>query len=163
MSDSSSAEEKSISNRIVIRVATEADIPVMVKLLGILFGIESDFYPDAIKQKRGLALLLACPTARAWVAEHDEDGVIGMLTMQTVVSTAEGDYAGLIEDLIVEEAYRRCGIGSMLVRAALQYAREKRLPRIQLLADVHNVAAVIFYRDLGWEQTNLMTLRIRLA
>jgi ribosomal protein S18 acetylase RimI-like enzyme len=162
MSGSSSDEEVDSPNEITVRVATEADIPVMVKLLGVLFRIESDFYPDAIKQKRGLSLLLASPAARAWVAEHPKVGVIGMLTMQTVVSTAEGDYAGLIEDLIVEESFRRCGIGTLLVRAALQYAREKHLPRIQLLADVHNVPAIIFYRDLGWEQTNLMTLRIRL-
>lgn len=163
MNDSSSAEETNNLNDVVVRVATEADIPVMVKLLKALFKIESDFYPDAIKQKRGLALLLSSPMARAWVAEHTEAGVIGMLTMQTVVSTAEGAYTGLIEDLIIEEPYRRCGIGTLLVRAALSYAREKHLPRIQLLADVHNVPAVIFYRDLGWEQTNLMTLRTRLA
>lgn len=161
MSDSSSATGNGNQNKIVVRDAVEADIPVMVGLLGILFGMESDFYPNGTKQKRGLSLLLASPMARAWVAEHQQAGVIGMLTMQTVVSTAEGDYAGIIEDLIVQDVFRRCGVGSMLVRAAMRHARETGLPRIQLLADVHNVPAVIFYRELGWEQTNLMTLRIR--
>ena len=38
--------------------ANEADIPVLVDLLGILFGIEKDFNADVSKQKIGLELLL---------------------------------------------------------------------------------------------------------
>jgi len=41
----------------------------------------------------------------------------------------------------------------------LDYAQINGIRRIQLLADVHNVGAIIFYRAMDWKQTNLVALR----
>jgi ribosomal protein S18 acetylase RimI-like enzyme len=134
------------------------DIPAMTALLGLLFRLESDFMPDPRKQQEGLRLLLHSPTASAWVARTTEQ-VVGMVTLQTVVSTAEGGKAAVLEDLIVAPAFRRNGIGRTLVNTVLDYAQANGIRRIQLLADVHNVGAIIFYRALDWKQTNLVALR----
>lgn len=134
------------------------DIPAMTALLGQLFRLESDFMPDPLKQKEGLRLILQSPTACAWVARTPQQ-VVGMVTLQTVVSTAEGGAAGALEDLIVAPAFRRNGIGRALVNTALDFAQANGIRRIQLLADVHNVGAIIFYRAMDWKQTNLVALR----
>lgn len=81
------------SDPVLIRDAVADDIPAMVELLAQLFSIEQDFVPDAEKQGRGLALLLAQPGAHVLVAER-EGRVVGMISVQTLISTAEGGLWG---------------------------------------------------------------------
>jgi ribosomal protein S18 acetylase RimI-like enzyme len=145
-----------------ICLATDDDVPAMAELLGVLFRIESDFAPDAEKQREGLRLLLRSSSARAWVARRG-GRVVGMVTLQTVVSTAEGAAAGILEDLVVAPEFRRCGIGGALLEAAMDYARASGIGRIQLLADADNEPALDFYRALDWKPTNLVALRRRIG
>ncbi|MGE4488055.1 MAG: GNAT family N-acetyltransferase [Kiritimatiellales bacterium] len=141
-----------------IRPASAADLPAMVRLLQELFSIETEFTVDAEKQKCGLQLLLDSSKAGIWVAER-RGRLVGMVTVQLMVSTAEGGYSGLLEDLVVSSAYRRRGLGRALLNAAVKWAREQGATRIQLLADARNVPAIIFYRKLDWRQTNMIALR----
>ena len=82
-----------------IRTATSADIPQLVALLNALFAIEADFYFDPDKQTHGLNLLLASAKDRIFVAASLKDNkVLGLCTVQTLISTAEGGPVGLLED-----------------------------------------------------------------
>lgn len=147
--------------QIAIRAASSADIPAMVGLLEQLYALEQDFDFDAERQRRGLQMLLKdTDRARIWVAVH-EDGVVGMVSCQTVVSTAEGGLSGWVEDLVVDAACRGRGIGRMLLAAVERWAGEQGLPRLQLLADLDNTPALEFYRRMGWTRTRLGTLRRR--
>jgi len=132
----------------------------MVQLLGELFAIEADFEPDPERQRAGLDRLLASPGACVLVAETRVE-VIGMCSVQTLVSTAEGGEAGLVEDLIVAEAFRRRGIGTRLMEEAECWARERGIERLQLLAETGNERALDFYRRNGWAKTGLGVLRKR--
>lgn len=142
----------------LIRDAVAADIPAMVGLLTELFSIEQDFVPDAEKQGRGLSLLLAQPGAHVVVAEL-AGRVVGMITVQTLISTAEGGPVGLVEDLVVAEAHRRQGIGARLLQAMEGRARQLGMVRLQLLADKDNIPALDFYSRSGWKPTSLQALR----
>jgi GNAT superfamily N-acetyltransferase len=141
-----------------IRLAEIRDIPVMIGLLAELFSIEADFHPDPDRQMAGLRSLLQTPAAKAWVAEK-EGRVVGMITLQIVISTAEGGSAGLIEDLVVAQAWRGQGVGRELLAAAERWARQNGLRRLQLLADCDNRPALDFYRRMGWRSTRLVALR----
>ena len=88
MSDFSSENEKKGNKRMRIRLAKDSDIPEMVDLLAILFTVESDFNIDAQRQQSGLREALAAPSAHVWVAESSDRQVVGMFSMQVVVSTA---------------------------------------------------------------------------
>lgn len=141
-----------------IRKAMIADLDAMVRLLAALFALEPDFVPDATRQRRGLAMLLGDPRATILVAER-RDVVVGMATVQLVVSTAEGDLAALVEDVIVEEGLRGEGIGRRLVEAIEEWARARNATRLQLLTEADNVNALRFYERIGWRPTRLVCLR----
>ena len=140
-----------------IRDARLEDISAMARLLGQLFAIESDFAVREQAQTDGLFLLLR---QEACLLVAEEDGaVVGMVSIQTLVSTAEGGMVGLLEDLVVDEACRGKGIGSLLLRAALDRARNQGLTRVQLLADRNNEAALQFYSRRSFQGTQLVCLR----
>lgn len=148
---------------IAIRLAETSDIAHMSALLDTLFTLESDFVVDAEKQTRGLMQLLATDTAGVWVAENLETlEVVGMCSVQTLISTAEGGRVGLLEDLIVASVFRQQGIASQLLAQAKHWAEKRGLTRLQLLADKYNQPALDFYARQGWQATQLIGLRLGL-
>ncbi len=141
-----------------IRPASQDDLSVMTRLLQELFSIESGLDADPDKQRCGLEMILNSSQALALVAEHQKR-VIGMVTVQLIVSTAEGGVSALLEDLIVTASCRRRGAGRALLQEALLWSRGQGARRLQLLADGRNVPALIFYRRMGWCQTDFIALK----
>jgi GNAT superfamily N-acetyltransferase len=144
---------------IVIRSATPADSERLVRLLGILFSIEADFRPDPERQRRGIALMLAEPERRVVLVAERAGEVVGMVTAQLVVSTAEGGPAALVEDMVVDEAERELGLGRRLLEAIEAWAAARGASRLQLLADRENAPALRFYARTGFGPTRLVCLR----
>jgi ribosomal protein S18 acetylase RimI-like enzyme len=145
---------------ITIRTTKPSDIPQLVELLKELFSIEADFDFDQEKQACGLNLLLNSDKNCILVAEQlDDNKVLGMCTVQTLISTAEGGAVGLLEDLVVAADYRHRGIGAKLLAEAVNWADCQGLKRLQLLADKNNLPAFGFYQKQGWESTQLVCLR----
>lgn len=138
----------------IVRHAIEKDIPQMASLLSELFAIEDDFIVDTEKQTRGLKLLLDTPNATILVAETDER-VVGMVSMQSLVSTAIGENVGLIEDMIVTRAYRGKGIGSSLLEALIAESTKKKYGRLALGADNRNSGALAFYQKYGFTTSHM--------
>jgi len=145
---------------ITIRPAQPDDIPAMCDLLADLFSVEADFDIDTAKQAKGLGMLVEDQPGRAFacVAVSGND-IVGMVTAQTLVSTAEGGRVGLVEDVIVDKRFRRRGAGTLLIEAAIAWSREQGLTRLQLLADRENSQALDFYTSRGWTFTKLICLR----
>lgn len=146
------------NDMVVIRPARSADIEALVRLLVALFSIEMDFAVDEAKHRRGLRMLLDSNRSCLLVAES-ECGVVGMCSGQMVVSTAEGGMSLLVEDVVVDAAWRGQGVGRMLVEGIGDWARLCNITRLQLLADRNNIPALDFYRRLGWRSTELICLR----
>lgn len=142
-----------------IRRAKPADLDSLVHLLGVLFSIESDFRPDPVRQRRGLVRMLADPGRSVVLVAEAAGSVVGMVTAQLLVSTAEGGDAALVEDLVVEAGRRRSGLGGRLLRAVGAWARSRGATRLQLLADRTNAPALRFYERMGWRPTQLVALR----
>jgi Leucine-rich repeat (LRR) protein len=143
---------------ITIRKAQFDDLRVMANLLSQLFSIESDFEINFDKQYNGLKLLFNKRSATMLVAKH-RNNVVGMITMQRLVSTADGNYVGLVEDLIIDSEYRKMGIGSLLVESILEQAHTQGFSRVQLGADKENAKALSFYQKRGFNKTNLNIYR----
>lgn len=142
----------------VIRPARATDLDAMTELLRRLFSIESDFAFDQARQAAGLSLLLASGKDLVLVAEC-RNRVVGMCSVQTLISTAEGGRVGLMEDLVVAEDHAGRGIGRKLLEGIETWAVQQRLSRLQLLADIDNQPALAFYEHLDWKKTRLAALR----
>jgi ribosomal protein S18 acetylase RimI-like enzyme len=141
-------------NNVVIRKAQHHDLIPMAQLLEQLFTIEDDFTFDLNKQTHGLRLLLKVPTASVFVAKI-KNRVVGMITMQSLVSTAMGEHVGLIEDLVVSADYRGKGIGKSLLSTVINESDRRGYTRLSLGADLRNVSAISFYHTFGFESSSM--------
>ncbi len=142
----------------LIREAVPEDLGAMVTLLGQLFSIEADFEEDAQRQRVGLQMVIDLETG-ALLAAEDRGRVVGMISCQLVVSSAEGGWSLLVEDLVVDEVERGCGFGKALLSAALEWGRDRGASRLQLLADTSNACGLAFYEKQGLDSTRLICLR----
>jgi GNAT superfamily N-acetyltransferase len=152
-----------MSGNVVIEAATEADLDELSDLLGELFSGESDFRPDKQRQLRGLRLIFEQPNrGRVFVLRRD-NAIVGMINLLFTISTAEGGFVILLEDLVIHRQFRDHGFGSRLLEHAIQFAREKNFLRITLLTDRPEIRSQNFFRRHGFHDSAMMPMRILLA
>lgn len=145
-----------------IEPATLEDLPELVELLFDLFSMEADFDPDRDKQMRGIKLILEQPNrGRIFVLRNDHS-IIGMINLLITISTAEGGFVLLLEDLVVQRDHRGQGYGSKLLDHAIEFAKSKGFSRITLLTDRPNDGAKKFYLARGFYESDMIPLRYRL-
>jgi len=143
----------------IIRRAEFSDIPDLVELLRELFSIEVDFEFNAVRQEKGLSMMMSSPGIRCVMVAEVNQQVVGMCTAQLVVSTAKGGFSGLVEDMVIRPEYRKGGLGRSLLEAVNIWCIHKGARRIQLLADKNNTKALTFYEKCNWQKTQLICLR----
>jgi GNAT superfamily N-acetyltransferase len=143
---------------ILLRQAVPADLSRLAQLLEKLFAIEEDFRYSFDLQRQGLSLLLDSEYGTIIVATQGNT-IVGMITGQLTISTAEGGRSLLVEDLYVDEQAQGRGVGKRLLHEVGKWASKKDANRMQLLADVNNLKALDFYTHLGWQRTQLICLR----
>jgi GNAT superfamily N-acetyltransferase len=140
---------------ISIRKASPSDCDRLSDLLTELFFIETDFVIDGTKHAKGISMIIdGDDRSVMFVAEH-EGRIVGMVSGQIVISTAEGAASLLLEDMVVTGEFRRSGIGSALFRELLSWAKDKGAKRIQLVADRENNPALMFYKKQGFRQSRM--------
>ena len=143
-----------------IEPATMDDLPELVALLLDLFSMEADFVPDHDRQTRGLRLILEEPSrGRIFVLRNDHQ-IIGMINLLITISTAEGGFVLLLEDVVVQRDHRGQGYGSKLLEHAVKFAKMKNFLRITLLTDKWNDASKRFYLDRGFVESDMIPLRM---
>lgn len=149
-------------NEPAIEQATLEDLPLLTDLLMDLFASEEDFQPDRIKQMRGLRLILEQPNrGRIFVFKH-HGMILGMVNVLFTISTAEGGFVILLEDLIINKDHRGLGFGSQLLQHVIQYAKKKDFLRITLLADRMNERSRNFFRKHGFQESSMIPMRLLL-
>ncbi|HEY8901937.1 MAG TPA: GNAT family N-acetyltransferase [Chthoniobacterales bacterium] len=143
-----------------IEPATLDDLPQLVDLLDDLFSMEADFIPNREKQERGLRLILEQPSrGRIFVLRTDHQ-LIAMVNLLITISTAEGGFVLLLEDVVVHRDHRGQGYGSKLLEHVIAFARQKKFLRITLLTDRDNEDAKRFYLDRGFFESDMVPLRM---
>jgi GNAT superfamily N-acetyltransferase len=104
-------------------------------------------------------MLDGCLKHRCVKVAEVEGVVVGMVTAQLLISTAEGGTVALVEDMVVDSHYRGRGIGRRLMAAIEDWSRERGAKRLQLIADRTNFSALDFYDKIGWRPTRMICLR----
>jgi|SRR5215471_5338988 len=145
---------------VVIEPATDADLDELSEMLGGLFAQESDFRPDKDKQLRGLRLIFEQPSrGRVFVLRRD-GAIVGMINLLFIISTAEGGFVILLEDLVVHKEYQGKGYGSKLLNYAIEFAKQKNFLRITLLTDRPENVAQEFFRRHGFVESSMIPMRL---
>jgi GNAT superfamily N-acetyltransferase len=147
---------------IELGIARRDELPQLVALLGILFSLEAEFTPDDAKQTRALEKILSDESVGTVFVARDESQVVGMASLIYTISTAEGGTAALFEDLVVLPGHRRRGIASSLVAFVIEHARKYGVLRLTLLTDLQNERAHALYRKLGFTDSTMKPMRLKL-
>lgn len=96
-----------------------------------------------------------------FVAETDGH-LAGMLTLTYCETLSRRKY--WIEDVIVDSSFRGKGFGRELVRAAVNFAREKEgIPTIYLTSNPSRISARSLYISEGFEEYETGVFRLRQA
>ncbi len=147
----------------VIEPATLEDLPALTDLLVELFTQEADFDPDRATQMRGLRLLIEQPSrGRIFVLRH-HGRILGMINLLFTISTAEGGFVILLEDLVIQRDFRGQRFGDRLLQHAIDFAKKKDFKRITLLSDRLEEGAQNFFRKHGFVESNMIPMRLNLT
>src|SRR2546428_6392182 len=146
--------------KVVIEPATEADLDELSEMLGELFTQEGDFRPNKQKQLHGLRLIFEQPSrGRVFVLRRD-GAIVGMINLLFTISTAEGGFVILLEDLVIHKEYQAHGYGSKLLQHAIDFAKQKNFLRITLLTDRPENVAQEFFRRHGFVESSMIPTRL---
>ena len=142
-----------------IRLANADDVARCAELLGILLSQEREFNPDPVLQRKGLEMIVNNPDA-GFVLVCEIDGIVqGMVLILFTISTALGIKVAILEDMIVSPDFRGKGVGTRLVRQAIESAVAQGCGRITLLTDHDNSVAHLLYRKCGFSRSDMVVFR----
>jgi len=108
----------------------------------------TDWRPPA-EERRYLKALQRYPHAAVYVAEAPE-GIVGRLSVARDTHPASAHVADL--GLMVAESHRRRGVGWALLDAAVEWAREAGVGKLELHVFPHNEGAIALYERYGFER-----------
>jgi GNAT superfamily N-acetyltransferase len=145
---------------VVIEPATEADLDELSEMLGGLFAQEGDFRPDREKQLRGLRLIFEQPSRGRVFVLRRNGAIVGMINLLFTISTAEGGFVILLEDLVIHKGFQGKGYGSKLLQHAIDFAKQKNFLRVTLLTDRPENLAQEFFRDHGFVESSMIPMRL---
>ena len=144
----------------VVRRATPHDLSGVIELYRHL-------YRGAAASEPGYATdqwsrLLASDCARVLVAEDQSSTLIGTCVVAIVPSLAHGCRPwAVIEHVVTHPDYRRRGIGSSLLRTALQEAAAENCYKVMLATGSKNPATLRFYERAGFPRSSKTLFEIR--
>jgi len=145
-----------------IRQANRYDIDALAGLLFQLFEKEEEFIPNTLIQENALRCIIDNDAIGTIFVLEKENKVIGMVSLLWSISTALGTRVAWLEDMVIDNAFRSQGIGSVLIEEAIAYARSVGCRRITLLTDGDNIPAHRFYEKFGFQASSMQPFRLLL-
>ena len=146
----------------VIRPATQADIPALVALMTAFYAEASFPLPGAPATRAFQALLADARLGGVWLAELNGEP-IGHVVLTLCFSMEYGGLRGFIDDLYVQAAVRRSGVGVALVAAAHAAAIERGVRALHVEVGPENDAARRLYTQAGFRESGHLFLSLPLA
>jgi RimJ/RimL family protein N-acetyltransferase len=138
---------------VIVRPAMPADAQGL-KELGDAVGAEpegwlvtTNGWRDVADERRYLRAIRRYPHAAVFVAE-DGGRIVGRLSLGRDQHPASRHVADL--GLMVAASHRRQGIGTALLEAATEWARESEVTKLELHVFPWNEAAIALYESFGF-------------
>ncbi len=137
-----------------VRPATLTDASAAVGLMGQLSESGHGQVDPGVEDR--FRAVLELPQYAIFVAEDDAGQVVGLLSMSHRWTLWHAGPCAMIEELVVDEGVRRQGIGSALIRAALEWAKAQECSEVEISTDQDNVKAQSLYQRMGFENVALL-------
>ena len=139
----------------IVRRAEPGDAPGL-KELGDAVGTEpegwlvtTNGWRDVADERRYLRAIRRYPNAAVFVAD-DDGAIVGRLSISRDQHPASRHVADL--GLMVAESHRRQGVGTELLRAAVDWARHGGVRKLELHVFPWNTGAIALYEKFGFER-----------
>jgi GNAT superfamily N-acetyltransferase len=143
-------------NDILVRKATESDLPAIGKLLEDL--------ANAMDNTEGIDIRIALKTCEhllndtsshflVAVMEGIPVGFINFTVRQTILHVSP---SALIDELVVAEEYQSKGVGKQLVLAAIKKCKQLGCCEVEVSTEKTNVEARKFYKKCGLEERGML-------
>ena len=142
----------------MIRKATHNDIPRILELLSQVNDVHAEGRPDFfIKGKRkyneeDLLKIINDDTTPVFVCEENDDikgYAFCVIQDLSQCDNLRPDKSLYIDDICVDENYRRHGVGKKLYEHVVQFAKEEECFNIILNVWAKNPGAQAFYESMG--------------
>lgn len=135
-----------------IRPITKNDFSEWFKLRKLLWD-ESD---NEEHKAEMLGIFENTDTQLVLIAELASGKFVGFLeaSIRPFVEDCETDHVGYLEGWFVEPAFRRKGIGKILVRTAENWARQKGCEEMASDSEIGNDLSFEAHQRLGYEETS---------
>lgn len=134
-----------MSSKIIIRSFKPDD---MTQLMDMLQDV-SQFNPENVNLDQLATDFERNENSYACVALSNNK-VIGFGSV-FIINRIRGGCSAVIEDVVVDESFRRKGIGRLIIKMLLDYAKEQNCFKVNLVAAEHNI---LFYESLGFKEDN---------
>jgi N-acetylglutamate synthase-like GNAT family acetyltransferase len=136
---------------IFIRQADVRDLPRILELYEQLTEEKLNLPGDTAKKI--FTEITEMPRHVFLVAEKDRL-IVGTLFLQIVPNlTHNGHPWAIIENMVVDSACRRQGVGQILIEFAFSHCRQAGCYKVQLLSNKKRHEAHQFYRAMGFEDS----------
>ena len=136
---------------ITVSPAESRDAAAIAALLGDLsrfYGATESEPPERRIGQISEAIFTSPPTAYALLA-RDGDQVAGLAAYSYLWPAVGATRSLYLKELYVPDAYRRQGVGKLLMRAIFATAGTLGCSRVEWTTDAGNTAAQAFYAKLG--------------
>lgn len=136
------------------RRAVREDLPEIIAMLAHdKLGREREAYRDSLPQQydRAFSIIDEDDHQELMVIENEDGKVIGTMQLSFIqYLTYQGGLRAQIEAVRIHEEERGKGIGEMMIRWAIERARERGAHLVQLTTDKKRPEAIGFYTKLGF-------------
>ena len=140
--------------QVLIREATEQDIPSILELLYEL-GRPEPLDENEIKIfKNKISSYFLDPSKFIIVAEKDSE-ILGLTSIILLQRLNHAKLEMYIPELVVTKEQRYYGIGKKLITFCIDLAKKKNCYRIRLESGNQRIESHKFYKSLGFEQSSL--------
>lgn len=106
--------------------------------------------PEQVNQV--FSMMNSNPDLYATLIAEDQREAIGLISLVFYKVWLHAGGTALINELIVDEAYRAKGIGKRLIDAAIEIAKARGMDEIEVGTERENQEAQRFYRRCGFDE-----------
>jgi ribosomal protein S18 acetylase RimI-like enzyme len=140
-----------------IRLATEADLPVILQLYA-----QRDMEGRALSLEEALPLfreILTSDRQELFVAEGPDGQILGSFSLSYVQHLTHGGARSVsLGDIVVKSESQRLGVGTRMMTFAAQRARERGCYKLMLSSATRRLNAQAFYESVGYERHGISYL-----